>query len=83
MTSVMKVITRMAISLLTTDRKTRKFIAATREIMEESLKALHIEASVLARMSNAMCDILLSTEEVVLALVGNVLTIKSVRLQTE
>lgn len=68
------------ISLLTTDVKTKIFIDVNREMIEEVLKILNIAVKVSARRSNAMWDILLTTEE---ALAGNVLTTKCFRLQTE
>lgn len=52
---VMETMAARTISLLTADVKSRKFIAVSREAMEESLKASNIETKVLARMSNASC----------------------------
>lgn len=60
--SVMEAITTRTIPLLTADVKMRKFIAANREMMEETLKALNIGAKVMGRRSNAMWKILLATK---------------------
>lgn len=51
--------------------------------MKEPPKCLIIGTKVLARRCNAMWDILLMTEDALKALAGNILTTKSVRLQTE
>lgn len=50
----MEAITTRTISLLTPDAKTRKFIAVTRDMIEEALKALNIETKLLARKANAI-----------------------------
>lgn len=68
---------------MTVDVKYKKFMAVNREAMEEVLKALNVEAKVLARRSNAMWDILLVSKEVAKTLAGNTLTTKTMRLQTE
>lgn len=57
----MEAMTMRTISLLTTDVKTWKLIAVSRETMKEALKALNTGAKVLARRSNAMWDNLLAT----------------------
>lgn len=66
-----------------TNVKMRKLIGVNREIMEEALNSLNIGAKTLACCSKAMWDILLPIEEVAKSLAGNILTTKSVRLQTE
>lgn len=83
MPTVMEAVSTRIIPLLTMEVKNRKFIAISRETMEEALKALNIAAKVLARRPNALWDILLATEEAVEALAGNVLTTKTLRLKTE
>lgn len=52
--SIMEAVAARTIFLLMADVKLRKFMAVSREVMEEDLKALNIEAKVLARKSNAM-----------------------------
>lgn len=76
LSSLMEAIATRTISLLTADAKTRKFIAVTRDLMEDALKVLNIGAKVLARISNAMWDIVLALEETVEALAGSLLTTK-------
>lgn len=65
------------------DVKTWKFIAVSREEIEEALKALNIRAKVLAWRSNGKWNMLLAREEVVKTLARIVLTFKTLRLQTE
>lgn len=55
--------TTRAISLLTLDVKTRKLVSVSREVVEEALKCLKIVLNILAKRSNAMCDIQLTSEE--------------------
>lgn len=81
--SDMEAINTRTIYLLTTDVKTRKLIGVSRDLMEESLMSFNIGAKVLTHRSNDMWDLLLVTEEAVKSLTGNILTTKSVRLQTE
>lgn len=50
--------------------------------MEEALKSLRIEPKILARRSRAMWDLLLTSEREAKKLSGNVLTSKTLRLQT-
>lgn len=83
MSSLLEAVNIKTISLFTMDVKTSKPIGVNRDCMEEALKSLNIEAKVLARRSNAMWDILLATKDSAKALAGNILTTKSVRLQTE
>lgn len=47
MPSVMETVAQRTISLLTVDIRTGKFMAVSRETVEESLKALNIGAKVL------------------------------------
>lgn len=68
---------------MTTDIKSRKLTGVNREAMEEALESLNIRAKVLARRSNAMWDILLSTEDAEKSLANNILTTKSVGLHSE
>lgn len=70
----MKAIITRTISLLTADVKTLKCIAVNRGMMEEALNSLNNGAKVLDRLSNAMWDILLATEEAAKVLAGNILT---------
>lgn len=63
MLSIVETATARSISLLTVDVKTRKFVAVSREAMEEALKALNMMVKVMARRSYAMWDILLASEE--------------------
>lgn len=52
------------ISLLTSDvKRSQKLIGVSKETIEENLKSLNIASKVLARMSNAIWDILLATEQ--------------------
>lgn len=51
------------ISLLTTDVKTHKLIGVSREVMEKALKCLKTAPKILAKLSNAMSEVLLATEE--------------------
>lgn len=51
--------------------------------MEEALTCLNIITKMLARRSNPMWDILLTSEEEAKTLAGCILTTKSVRTQTE
>lgn len=51
--------------------------------MEETLKILSIAPKILARTSNAVWDILLSTKQEAKQLAGSILTAKSMRLQME
>lgn len=69
--------------LLTTDVKRRKLIGVRRDVIEESLMSFNIGAKVLTHRSNDMWVLLLVTEETAKSLTGNILTTKSVRLQTE
>lgn len=79
MLQVIEAVAARTISLLTADVKLRKYMAVSREAMEEAIK----EAKVLARRSNAMWDILLVTEERAKSLAGSILTSKTLRFQTE
>lgn len=71
----MEVVTTRTIALLTTDVKTKIYCRQQRDE--------NITAKMLARRSNAMWDILLAAGEAGKALAGNILTTKSIRLQTE
>lgn len=51
--------------------------------MEEAIKRLNIAVKILVRRSRAMWDILLASDDTAKSLVGNIMTTKSVRLQTE
>lgn len=51
--------------------------------MEEALKSLKMGPNILARMTNALWDIFLLTEDEAKMLAGSTLTTKSVRLQTK
>lgn len=81
--SLLEAVNTKTIPLLATNVKTHKLSAVNRDCREEALKILNIGAKVLARRSNAMWDILFATEDSAKALAGNILTTKSVRLQTE
>lgn len=75
----MEAVAAKTISLLMANIKLRKFIAVSREVMEEALKALKIGTKVLARRSNAIWDILLAMEEAMKTLAGSILTMKMLR----
>lgn len=68
--SVIEAIASRTISELTASVKTRKFMAVSREAMEEALKALNIGAKVFALISNAIWNILLVTEKAAKPLPG-------------
>lgn len=67
--------------MLSTDIKSRNLIGVNKEAMKEPIKCLIIGAKVLA--CKCLWDILLVTEDALKVLAGNILTTKSVRLQTE
>lgn len=69
--------------MLTTDVKSWKLIAVSRETIEEALKNLSIEPKMLPRRSNVMWNILLATEQEARQLVRSVLMSKAVWLQIE
>lgn len=68
------------ISLLTTEAKCRKLIRVSRETSEEAFKGLKVSPNILARGSNAIWDIVLAPEQEVKQLIGNNLTITTLRL---
>lgn len=76
-------VSHSSISLLTSDVKTRRLIGVGREIMGEGLKSISINPKILTRMFNATWDILLATADEAKALIGSILTTKSVRMPTE
>lgn len=80
---LMEAVNTRTISLLTMDIKSRRFMNINRKGMEEALKSLNIGAEVLDRKSNTRWDILPATEDATKSMAGNILTTKSVRLQTE
>lgn len=56
--STLEAVASKRVSLLTTDVKTRKLVRVSRETTEKALKSLSIADKVLAKRSNAMCDII-------------------------
>lgn len=71
------------ICLLTTVVKTHMLMDFNREIMEETLKSLNTGAKVYVRCSIAIWGIVLQKAEAAKSLAGDILTTKSVRIQTE
>lgn len=63
--------------------KTWKLIGVSSESMEIALKSLQITSKVLTRRTNALWDLLLSTEQQAKELAGSILNTKHFRLQTE
>lgn len=70
-------------SLLTADVKNRKLIGVTREPMEQAMKSFNIPVSVLCKRNNTILDILVGKKETAGKLSENLLTTKSVWLQTK
>lgn len=71
------------IFLLAIDVRTQRLIGVSKETLEEALKSFKIGPEILARMSNALWDILLATVEEAKKLAGSTLATNSVRLQTD
>lgn len=71
------------IFLLAIDVRTQRLIGVSKETLEEALKSFKIGPKILARMSNALWDILLATVEEAKKLAGSTLATNSVRLQTD
>lgn len=61
--SALEAISKMTISLLASDVNTRKLMGVSREGMGEVLMGLNIVVKVLARRTNAMWDIFLTSKE--------------------
>lgn len=59
----LEAVTTRTISLLTTDVKTQRINGVSRDTMEEAHKSLQIQPKVLAKVSAALWDILLESEE--------------------
>lgn len=76
-------VNKKTISLLTTYVKSRKLIGVSRETIRKVIKNWKIRPKVLVRKSNALCDILLTTEQEAKQLAGSILTAKWVHFQTE
>lgn len=74
----LEAVTTKTIFLLTIDVTTRQLFGDSRDIIEETLKSLHIQPEVLARSFIAMWDILLAFEEEAKKLAGGEVTTKSV-----
>lgn len=79
--SAWEAISKKAISLLTPDVNIRKLVGFSRERMEEARKSLEIIVKVLTKRSNAMWEILLTSDEETKALVESILTDLEVRMQ--